>query len=185
MGNRRLYTATEFDLSGFAAQIPRALEIGRLCIHPDYRESNAILVLWSGMLAYYGRAEFTYLMGCSSIRTDKLSVVNAVHSYFHDKKYSIDRFRIRPLPHLKIPQLRYVHGVDEKAAFSVLPATIKGYLRLGSEAVSEPIYDPIFRTYDFCMILSKSQVSSRYRRHFLAKAEREAEPASCISGSAA
>lgn len=165
--DKGIYTCTEFDLSGFADQLPHALEIGRTCVHPDYRESKTMLLLWNGMLGYYGRDEFTYLMGCASIRADDPRELNAVYSYFCDRNYAIDRFRIRPLPSHRVEGLQYIGGVDESAAFGKLPPMIKGYLRLGSDVVREPAYDPIFRTYDFCMIMSKDQMSPKYRRHFL------------------
>jgi putative hemolysin len=44
-----------------------------------------------------------------------------------------------------------------------LPATIKGYLRLGGLMVPEPAYDPVFETYDFCMLMAKAHMSPTYR----------------------
>ncbi|MBO9610349.1 MAG: GNAT family N-acetyltransferase [Paenibacillaceae bacterium] len=162
-----IYTCTEFDLTGFREQLPRALEIGRTCVHPDYRESKTMLLLWNGMLGYFGRDEFTYLMGCASVRADDPSELNALYSYFCQKSYTIDRYQIAPLPSHRVENLHYVGEVDEKTAFGKLPPMIKGYLRLGSEIVREPAYDPIFNTYDFCMILTKDQMSPKYQRHFI------------------
>lgn len=165
--DKGIYTCTEFDLTGFREQLPRALEIGRTCVHPDYRESKTMLLLWNGMLGYFGREEFTYLMGCASVRTEDPREMSMLYSYFKQKTYSIDRFRIAPLASHKVEQLQAVGDVDEKTAFAKLPPMIKGYLRLGSEIVPEPAYDPLFHTYDFCMILTKEQMSPKYKRHFI------------------
>jgi putative hemolysin len=43
---------------------------------------------------------------------------------------------------------------------------IKAYLRIGGEIVPEPVYDPIFRTYDFCLIVAKALMPRAYRRKF-------------------
>ncbi|MGV3591724.1 MAG: GNAT family N-acetyltransferase [Gammaproteobacteria bacterium] len=163
----RIYTATEFDLAAFSEQVPHALEIGRSCIDADYRDSGALLRLWSGMLAYFGRGEFQYLMGCASLRATDAQSVDLLHSYFRDRRYAIDKLGIRPLPQLRVDSLRYVPGVSAETAWRMLPCLMKGYLRLGSEVVSEPVYDPLFQTYDFCMILHRRAVTPRYRRHFL------------------
>lgn len=162
-----IYTCTEFDLTGFREELPYALEIGRTCVHPDYRESRTMMLLWNGMLGYYGRDEFKYLMGCASVRVDDIQDLSVMYSYFNNKSYTIDRYQIKPLPTHRVEQLQYIGEVDEKTAFNKLPPMIKGYLRLGSEIVPEPVYDPIFRTYDFCMILTKDQMSNKYRRHFI------------------
>jgi putative hemolysin len=165
--DKGIYTCTEFDLTGFWDELPRALEIGRTCVHPDYRESRTMMLLWNGMLGYYGRDEFNYLMGCASVRADDPRELNAIYSYFSGKTYEIDRFQIAPLPTHKVDELQYIGDIDEKTAFGKLPPMIKGYLRLGSDVVREPAYDPVFDTYDFCMIMAKHQVSAKYRRHFI------------------
>lgn len=165
--DKGIYTCTEFDLTGFREQLPLALEIGRTCVHPDYRESRTMLLLWNGMLGYFGRDEFTYLMGCASVRAHDPQELNTIYSYFCNKTYTIDRYAITPLPSHRVERLRHIGEVDEKTAFGKLPPMIKGYLRLGSEIVREPAYDPIFNTYDFCMILTKDQMSPKYQRHFI------------------
>lgn len=180
----RIYTSTEFDLAGFAQHVPHALEIGRSCIDADYRDSGALLRLWSGMLTYFGRGEFQYLMGCASLRAQDSGAVDTIHSYFHDRRYDIAQYGIRPLPQLRVDALQYVPGVGADRVFALLPCLMKGYLRLGSEAVSEPVYDPLFQTYDFCMILHKRAVTPRYYRHFLSTVPPH-ENRPCTRGSAA
>lgn len=176
----RIYTATEFDLGGFRDEVPHALEIGRSCIDPEYRDSGALLRLWSGMLGYFGRGGFRYLMGCASMRAPHIDLIARIHSYFRDQRYAIGHYGIRPLPGMSVDTLQYVPGIDGAIAFSLLPCLIKGYLRLGAEVVSEPVYDPLFQTYDFCMILHRRAVTPRYRRHFLSQPAPESRP--CTSG---
>ena len=45
----------------------RILEIGRTCVHPDYRSGAAITVLWSALAEYLLAEDFSYLIGCASI----------------------------------------------------------------------------------------------------------------------
>jgi putative hemolysin len=163
--------------------VPRALEIGRSCIDADYRDSSALLRLWSGMLGYFGRGDFQYLMGCASVYKPRPGVVGVLHSYFRDRHYGIAQYGIRPRQGLRVSELKYIPGVSADTAFAALPCLMKGYLRLGAEVVSEPVYDPLFQTYDFCMILNKRAVTPRYRRHFLSTAQPQ-ESRACMPGSA-
>lgn len=181
--NGRIYTSTEFDLAGFAAHVPHALEIGRSCIDAGYRDSGALLRLWSGMLAYFGRGDFQYLMGCASVYKPQPGAVDALHSYFRDRCYGIAQYGIRPQPQLRVDTLNYIPGVSADKAFALLPCLMKGYLRLGAEVVSEPVYDPLFQTYDFCMILHRRAVTPRYRRHFLSAVHPQGNRP-CMPGSA-
>ena len=45
----RFYSATEFDLEPLLRYRSGVLEIGRTCIHPDYRSGAAIATLWTGL----------------------------------------------------------------------------------------------------------------------------------------
>ncbi|MGC9129206.1 MAG: GNAT family N-acetyltransferase, partial [Acidithiobacillus sp.] len=42
----RYYAQTEFDLSRLMALNVRILELGRSCVHPDYRQGAVITLLW-------------------------------------------------------------------------------------------------------------------------------------------
>lgn len=162
-----LYTESEFDLRGFRGEVPRTLELARSCVHQDYRHGSAARLLWEGMLrCYFSNPDFQYLIGCASLRTSNIDDVNLLHSYFRRQPPGSNRFDIRPKAELRIPALRDLGNVDAAVAEAKLPTMIKAYLRIGGEIVPEPIYDPIFRTYDFCMIVAKARMPRAYQRKF-------------------
>jgi predicted GNAT family N-acyltransferase len=45
------YSESEFDISALDALRPSLVEVGRSCIHPDYRNGSAIMMLWGGIAA--------------------------------------------------------------------------------------------------------------------------------------
>ncbi len=61
------YSASEFDLGAIERLPGRILEIGRTCVHPEYRSGAAITVLWSALADYLLQNDFSYLVGCASI----------------------------------------------------------------------------------------------------------------------
>lgn len=42
-------------------------ELGRSCVHPDYRSGSVIALLWMGLADYMTRNGFDYVVGCASI----------------------------------------------------------------------------------------------------------------------
>ena len=43
------YSESEFDLSGLSQIRGTLVEFGRACIHQDYRQGSALMMLWSGL----------------------------------------------------------------------------------------------------------------------------------------
>ncbi len=61
------YSENEFDLTRLQHLRPRLVEIGRSCVHPDYRTGATITLLWSGLAQFMTERGYDYLMGCASI----------------------------------------------------------------------------------------------------------------------
>jgi putative hemolysin len=63
----RLYAEREFDLTRFDHLRSSTLEVGRSCVHRDYRHGGTILLLWAG-LAHYMKAGASCGWGSTSSR---------------------------------------------------------------------------------------------------------------------
>jgi putative hemolysin len=61
------HAQSEFDLTRVLAVPGRLLEVGRTCVHPDYRNGAVIGLLWSGLARFMLMHRYDYLMGCASI----------------------------------------------------------------------------------------------------------------------
>ncbi|MGB8517633.1 MAG: GNAT family N-acetyltransferase, partial [Gallionella sp.] len=61
------YSETEFDMTRLANLRDRMVEVGRSCVHPDYRDGATITQLWSGLADYIVKNNHEYLIGCASI----------------------------------------------------------------------------------------------------------------------
>jgi putative hemolysin len=165
---RRVYADAEFDLARLAHIRPSTIEVGRSCVHRDYRNSNAILLLWAGLASYMRRGGYRHLIGCASasladggkmaarLRDDMLP-------YFTDAEQRV------------FPRVAFPHGQIERAAACVMPPLIKGYLRLGARICGEPAWDPDFNTADFLVWLALENLAPRYARHFNLLAAQAAE----------
>jgi len=155
------YSETEFDLDRLAHLRGRIVEVGRSCVHPDYRNGAAITHLWSGLASYMLRYGYDYLIGCASIGMGDgghyaASVFRTIYQQ-HAAPVEYRVFAHNPLP---LAALNSSLEVD-------IPPLIKGYLRLGAYIGGEPAWDPDFNTADVFVFLPVSRMNPRYARRFM------------------
>ena len=63
------YSQQEFYLEHIFQDSDRIVEIGRTCVHLDYRSSRAVSILWAHIFNYYIlNVRANYLIGCVSIK---------------------------------------------------------------------------------------------------------------------
>ena len=154
------YSETEFDLIRLQHLRPRMVEIGRSCVHPDYRTGATIALLWSGLAQYMTLRGYDYLIGCASISmADGGHAAASIFRHLGEHLSPIE-FRVFPRCPLPLDALRH----DLKAE---VPPLIKGYLRAGAYICGEPAWDPDFNTADLPILMPMSRISERYSRHFI------------------
>lgn len=164
------YSETEFDLSGISAYRWNTLELGRSCVMPEYRGSNALKMLWEGIANYLNERPYKYLIGCASLHAESLKEINKIYSLLKLKGIISQRFGVSPLASHCIKGLQLVDiSGSEKNIFRSLPPLVKGYQWLGAEIGGDPAYDGVFGTTDFFIVLGTDRVAKRYRRHFLSR----------------
>lgn len=155
------YSDSEFDLSRLAHLRGQIMEVGRACVHPDYRSGAVIAALWSGLADYIQSHGVQYLMGCASV-----SMVDGGHSaasiYRQLRAAHAAPAEWRVFPHCPLPLEKLDDGVVAE-----VPALIKAYLRVGAYVCGDPAWDPDFNTADCLLLLPTSQMDHRYSRHFL------------------
>ena len=62
----RFYCAHEYDLTPLLQSGKRILELGRSCLHADYRGGSAMLHLWAALADYVLAREIDVLFGVAS-----------------------------------------------------------------------------------------------------------------------
>lgn len=155
------YSENEFSLTRLQHIRSRMVEIGRSCIHRDYRHGAVIALLWSGLAAYMHRGGYSYLIGCASIGMND-GGHNAANLYrqLADEQQAPLEYRV--FPHHPLP---FEHLADGQRA--QVPPLLKGYLRAGGLVCGEPAWDPDFNTADLLLMLPMTRLNERYARHFI------------------
>ena len=159
------YSDLEFDLTRLRSLRERMVELGRSCVHPDYRHGGVIMALWGALAEFMVRNKLDTMIGCASIPMLHNGLVSG------DVAASIwqqlQRTHLAPIEHHVHPRLPLpVDRLDSSLTVEP-PALIKGYLRLGAKVLGAPAWDPDFNTADLPMMMRIAELPARYRRHFL------------------
>lgn len=161
------YSDEEFDLTRLAHLRDRTVEIGRSCVHPDYRNGSTIALLWSGIARYMVQHGYEYLIGCASIGMAD-GGHGAASLYNRLSATSLSPIEYRVFPRCALPLDRLNGGLP-----ACMPPLLKGYVRCGAFVCGEPAWDPDFNTADLLMLLPLSRLEGRYARHFMKHVELE------------
>ena len=159
------YSQAEFDITRILAIPGRFMEIGRTCVHPDYRTGSTIALLWSGLARFMVMNKIDYLMGCASIPL-RTGTREATLLYQRLARHHLAPEGWRVYPRVPLPHVNLTDA-DERPP---VPALIKGYLRAGAVICGEPAWDPQFNVADLFILLRADDVNERYARHFIQRA---------------
>lgn len=157
----KLYAESEFDISRLTHLRAKMVEVGRSCVHSDYRSGSVIMSLWAGLAEYMLQNGYETMLGCASV-----PMVDGGHDaanlFMSLRKASMTAAEYRAFPHTPLP-------TDELATGSAVspPPLIKGYLRLGARICGAPAWDPDFNVADFLTLFRLADINKRYARHFL------------------
>jgi len=156
-----LYAESEFDLVRLAHLRPKMLELGRSCVHRDFRSGSVIMALWGGLGEYLQRYNLESMLGCASVpMSDGGHYAASLYRQFAEKSLAPIEYHAFPRAPLPVDDLNQTLDVEP-------PALIKGYLRLGAKICGLPAWDPDFNVADFLTLLRVRDMNPRYARHFL------------------
>ena len=155
------YSDEEFDLTRLNQLRDDMAEVGRSCVHPDYRNGATIALLWSGLAHYMQTHGYRYLIGCASIAMNDGGHVAA--SIYH----ALERSSLSPVEYRVFPRCELPLEAYDRVPDVSLPPLIKGYIRVGAYICGAPAWDPDFNTADLLMMLPMSRIDPRYAKHFL------------------
>ena len=160
----RLYAESEFDVSRLTHLRPKMVEVGRSCVHPDYRSGAVIMSLWGGLAAYMMHNGYETMLGCASVSmADGGHYAANLYCALRDNAMTSQEYRAFPHTPLPVEEL-------QTGAKVAPPPLVKGYLRVGAKICGAPAWDPDFNTADFLTLLRLSEINDRYARHFLGDA---------------
>ncbi len=154
------YSASEFDLSPLADILPDTVELGRACIHADYRNGGTMMLLWAGLVKFMRDTGLRFMIGCGSISTvDGGHEAAGLYHVLKEKSLCPPEWQVRPLHPLDWDKLTPVANPE-------CPALIKGYLNAGAWFCGEPCLDEAFNCADVLILMDITRLNDRYLQRF-------------------
>lgn len=166
----RFYSESEYDLSALKKSGRKLLELGRSCVHTDYRGGTAMFHLWNGLADYVLDHEIEILFGVASFHGTDLEELRQPLSYLHNNHLAPEDLRVRVLEeHFQTMDLVPVDEIDRRAAMVNTPALIKAYLRLGGFVGEGAYVDNAFNTTDVCLLMDTAKMNAKHKNFYTKK----------------
>lgn len=172
--SKKFYSSTEFKMKKIKELPGNKLELGRACIHKDFRNGITISLLWAGISEYCKATGTKYMFGCSSIKTTDFYQIVSVHKYLSDNFDSGKALRVKPRKKFKVKNLKkhlyFFSKVDSAykpgLARKLVPSLLKSYLKTGAVICGEPALDMDFKCVDFLTLLDIEKINATVNKKF-------------------
>lgn len=156
----QFYSEDEYDLTALRQSGRKLLELGRSCLHADYRGGMAMFHLWNGLAAYVAEHEIEVLFGVASFHGTDAEALAQPLSMLHHSHLAPEDLRVRSKTYQPMDLLAK-EQIDRRRAMLETPALIKAYLRLGGFVGDGAYVDHAFNTTDVCLILDTARMNER------------------------
>lgn len=161
------YTSMEFELNSIFLSPGPHLELGRACIHKNFRKGSVITLLWRGIAEYMNLSNASILFGCSSVKINTPREAAMMYMYLIEKDHVAMDYFCAPTFKYQMNDfeawfLYFNKGLNEEQRSEVemqIPSLLKSYLKLGAKIAGQPAFDKEFNCIDFLTILKKENLS--------------------------
>ena len=168
------YSEGEFDLAPLKASGRKLVELGRSCVHPDYRGGAGMLLLWNGLADYVLERGIEIMFGAASFHGHDPAPFAEALSYLHHNHLAPQGLRVSARGAARQEMnLMPAAALNKAAALQAIPALIKAYLRLGGFVGDGAFLDRAFNTIDVCLVMDTQKMSARHRAFYTRRAGRE------------
>ncbi|XGC81168.1 GNAT family N-acetyltransferase [Bdellovibrio bacteriovorus] len=170
----KFYSGKEFMIGKLFALPGVKLELGRACVHKDFRRGILISLLWRGIAEYMAASEAKLVFGCATVMTADPRKAALLTRYFEEEGRILQEFRTRPtllytmpLLHQHLDEVRDPLTETQRVeAESLVPPLCRAYLKAGASIGGEPAWDQEFNCIDFLTILQRDDLNRSLWRKY-------------------
>ena len=149
-----------FDFSVYEPVRKHLLELGRACVHIDYRNIMVLHALWKGIAVYATRHEKRYLIGCSSISSQDENYGAAMYASLKEKCLVEPALQTVPQPGHEC------HANGAVVELQRPPRLFRAYLEISGRICGPPAIDREFKTIDFLTLVDLANLPDRVLTRF-------------------
>ena len=164
------YSSSEFNLENIVSNYENKhiLELGRSCVHQNYRNGSIMNLLWKAIAEYVKLFDIKVLIGCASFSGTDPIMYSEELSYLRENfslpaNLSVESYDSNIYPAYKLNN----NNSNQLRTFAKLPPLIKGYLRLGGKVSDNFFVDQRFNTIDLFVVVSTDDIDTKYKKKYL------------------
>jgi len=139
----RSYSAKHYNLAALADYPGRMVEMGRFCVHPDFKDPGIIRVAWGAMTRFVDSEGVELLFGCSSFHGVDADAYMDAFALLKERHLAPRRW----LPRVKAPKVfRFASRLrlrrpNMKLALVRMPPLLRTYLIMGGWVSDHAVID--------------------------------------------
>lgn len=138
----RSYAAQFYDLQALQGYDGLMLELGRFCVHPDWRDPDIVRVAWAAMTDFVDAHDVQMLFGCASFAGIETAQYLDAFAMLKARHLAPARW----LPQVKAPHVfRYAAKLrrkpDLRKAMLRMPPLLRSYLMMGGWVSDHAVVD--------------------------------------------
>ncbi len=156
-GNLGYYSEQFFDFTPFEGIREKVLELGRACVHTEYRNTAVLHMLWKGVARYASSCGARYLLGCSSVTSQDENEGVALYEQLRERYLIEPPLRTKPKPEFAC------RANLKTAAAPAVPRLFRAYLEVSARLCGPPAIDREFKTIDFLTLIDLQRIPDRVR----------------------
>ena len=173
--SNEFYTAQEFHCEELIARPEIKVEIGRVCVHRDFRKGVIIILLWRAIADYMTKSKGQILFGCGSVMTESPSDAILLYRFLDEDQKVRTTFPTSPKTNyrssafdtLLLASTKPLSPEQREAAKALLPPLCKSYFEMGCYITGIPAFDREFKCIDFLTILEMPELDGRIRQKMM------------------
>ena len=156
-GNLGYYSEQFFDFTPYEGIREQVLELGRACVHTEFRNSAVLHMLWKGIARYAMSCGARYLLGCSSVTSQDENEGIALYDQLREKYLIEPTLRTKPRPNFAC------RATNASVSAPATPRLFRAYLDVSARLCGPPAIDREFKTIDFLTLIDLQRIPDRLR----------------------
>jgi putative hemolysin len=160
-GNLGYYGELLFEFAPLEPIRGEILELGRACVHQEFRSTPVLHMLWKGIARYAERCGARFLIGCSSLTSQDEREGTALYNTLSERYLAQPSLRTQPKPGFNCTS----EGLEGISAPKP-PRLFRAYLDISGRICGPPAIDRNFKTIDFLTVVDLAALPDRVRTRF-------------------
>lgn len=160
---KHFYSQGEFQIDELLQTSGHKLELGRACVHKDYRKGAVISLLWKGLIEYARKSNTRYMFGCSSINRKDFGNVSSMMEQLDRQNSFISDFSVGVQPKYRLKFELPERGENTGKAMGSL---MHMYLMAGAKLSRTLAYDAEMDCLDMFTLMDMQQLPASFERRF-------------------